>query len=125
MEINRRMIALVGISAFAVALAIVIGTRLTGELLMLALGLALGIVIGIPVGVLTITVGRWPQKRFLGTEEGSSSLTLTAEQADQLLTALDRPQQASPDTFTLPPRQNREFSAVGGAEINDDYDASR
>jgi len=122
MDINKRIIALVGISLFAITLAIVIGSRLTGEAMMIALGIAVGLVVGIPVGVLAITIGQRAQPHSRGAEEASTSLGLTSEQFEQLLRALDRPQQASPDTFTLPPRQNREFSAVGGAELDDTFD---
>ena len=122
MNINRRVIVLVGVSLFAITLAIVIGSRLTGEAMMIALGIAVGLVIGIPVGVLAITMGQRAHPHSRGAEEGSTSLGLTSDQLEQLLRALDRPQQASPDTFTLPPRQGREFSAVGGAELDDAFD---
>lgn len=118
---NRRIIALISISIFAIALAIVIGNRLTGETMVIALGIALGIVIGIPVGALTIMIGARMPGRSSGAEEGATTLVLTSQQADQLLRALERPQ-TSPDSFALPPRSDRSFSAVGGAELTDLFD---
>jgi hypothetical protein len=121
---NRRVIVLVGVSVFAVTLAIVIGSSLTGGTLLVALGIALGVVLGIPVGVMAVLVGiRREQStgRGLYVEEGSTAVVLTDEQADRLFRALDRPQ-ASTDAFTLPARQGRQFSAVGGADLSDTID---
>jgi hypothetical protein len=122
---NWRVIALVGVSIFAVTLAVVIGSRLTGEVLLIALGLAVGIVLGIPVGAMMVLIGRRSQQaagRASGIDEGSTAVVLTDEQADRLFMALDRPQQASADAFALPPRQGRQFSAVGGADLTDTVD---
>ncbi len=121
---DRRLIILVGVSVFAVTLAIVIGSRLTGESLLVALGIALGVLLGIPVGAMAVLIGRRGEQaagRAPGIDEGSALLALSDQQADRLFRALDRPQ-ASADAFTLPPRQGRQFSAVGGAELSETVD---
>lgn len=121
---KERMIALIGLSIFAIVLAIVIGTQLTGGALLIAFGIALGIILGIPVGAMAVLVGRrkGPTGQPWSAEEGSTMLTLTEEQAERLFKAIDRPQQASADGFTLPSRQGRQFSAVGGADLSDSAD---
>jgi len=119
---NRHLVVLAGVALFAVTLAIVIGSRLSGEVLLIALGIALGVVLGIPVGAMAVLIGRRGEQttgRMPGAEEGSTLLALTAQQADRLFRALDRPQQASADAFTLSARQERRFSAVGGADLTD------
>lgn len=119
---NRRVIVLVGVSIFAVTLAVVIGSRLTGQALLVALGIALGVMLGIPVGAMAVLIGR-RRELSAGIEEGSTAVILTDQQADRLFRALDRPQQASADAFTLPAaRQERRFSAVGGADLTDTTD---
>jgi hypothetical protein len=121
---DRRLIVLIGVSIFAIVLAAVIGSRLTGEALLVAFGIALGIVLGIPVGAMAVMIGR-RRDRTAGQssdiEEGSTTVLLTDQQADRLFRALDRPQ-ASTDAFTLPARQERQFSAVGGADLTDTID---
>lgn len=122
---NRRLIVLVGVSIFAVALALVIGSRLTGEALLVALGIALGVILGIPVGVMAVLIGRRGEKaasRASGIDDGSTAVVLTDQQVERLFRALDRPQQASADAFTLPSRQERQFSAVGGADLSGTVD---
>lgn len=122
---NRHLIILVGVSLFAITLAVVIGGRIEGEVLLIALGIAIGIVLGIPVGAMAVMLGRRGEQssdHMSGIEEGSTAVILTDQQADRLFRALDRPQQASADAFTLPSRQERQFSAVGGAELTDTID---
>ncbi len=123
---NKHLIVLVGVSIFAIALAIVIGSRLTDEALLVTFGIALGIVLGIPVGAMAVLIGLRKEQtvgRASGIDEGSTAVVLTDQQADRLFRALDRPQ-ASADAFTLPPRQERQFSAVGGADLSDVVDDS-
>ena len=118
---NRRLIVLVGVSLFAITLAVVIGTRLTGEALLIAFGIALGIILGIPVGAMAVLLGRPREQtagQISGVAEGTTLLALTDQQADRLFRVLDRPQ-APADAFTLPSRQERRFSAVGGADLTD------
>ena len=119
---NRRMIALVGVLAFAITLAIVIGNRLPGESVTIAFGIAVGIVLGIPAGMLAMTIGL-RRAHSPETAKGTTTLVMTPQQADRLFRALERPQ-ASPDGFTLPPRQERQFSTVGGADLADTFDES-
>ena len=121
---NRHIVVLVGVSIFAITLAIVIGSRLTGEVLLMALGIALGVVLGIPVGAMAVMLGRRKERkvsRESAIDEGTTAIILTDQQADRLFRALDRPQ-ASSDAFTLPARQERQFSAVGGADLTDEVD---
>ncbi len=121
---NRRIIVLVGVAAFAVTLAIVLGSRLSGEALLVVLGIALGVVLGIPVGAMAVLVGRrtgQAEGDVPGMAESSSVITLTDEQAELLSRALGRPQ-ASAEGFRLASRQGRQFSAVGGADLADSSD---
>ncbi|MBN1431044.1 MAG: hypothetical protein JXB07_21930 [Anaerolineae bacterium] len=118
---NKHVIVLIGVSIFAITLAVVIGSRLTGQVLVIALGIALGIVIGIPVGALTMVVGLRSRSQSTGVESGATTIVLTDQQTDLLIRALERPQ-TSPDSFTLPPRQDRSFSVVGGADLSDTFD---
>lgn len=125
---DRRVMVLVGVSVFAVVLAAVIGSRLSGELLLVAFGLAVGIILGIPMGAMVVLIGRRAGQtagRTSGIEEGSTAVVLTEQQADRLFRALDRPQQTSADAFTLPPHQGRQFSAVGGAGLSEPADNTR
>jgi hypothetical protein len=117
---NKRIIALIGVSIFAITLAIVIGISLTGEALMIALGIAIGVIIGIPVGAVAMTLGL----RVQSQSSPNTQLTLTPKQADQLMRALERPQ-TSPGSFSMPAHQERQISMVGGAELVDTFDDSQ
>ena len=115
---SRRIIIWAGVLVFAIGLAAIIGSRLPGETLGVALGIALGIIIGVPIGMLSVLIG---QRSRQAQSDSSAALMLTPDQADALLKALERPQ-VSPESFPLPPRQERQFSVVGGADVPDTPD---
>ena len=123
------MIGLAVLLVFAIVLAIVIGNRLSLQAMVIALGVAVGVAVGVPVGVLVATLkpGHTTAPRVLSLDgqrgdpdlqpgDVPTTIILTADQADALVKVLQR-QQARPESFALTPRQQREFTIVGGADL--------
>lgn len=113
--ITPRLLVLIGVIAFAVALAAWLSSLLVGDASLVALGMALGIILGVPIGL-----GSY----WLGFRRGQSAaaeqrplVTLTPEQSDILLRALER-QQTSPAAFGLATRQPRQITPVGGVDLS-------
>ena len=124
---TKRWIALIGVLAFAITMAIVLGNRLSGSgAEVLALGVSIGVVAGIIAGALVAWLGilrggtltRTAQEK---TRE-STTVVLPAEQADKLLKILSSREQASPSDFPMIANGERRFSVVGGATLDDEYE---
>lgn len=112
---NKNFLIPLGVVAFAVTLAIVMRDSLSGEAQLVAVGIAIGLIVGVPAGMLSMALaGR--ASRSDQPASPSPSISLSPEQTEMLLKAIER-QQASPAGFGLTSRQERTFSAVGGAEV--------
>ncbi len=114
---NRRWLVLVGVIAFAVTLAVVVGNRLaTTGALVVAFGIAVGVVVGVTAALLIIR----PGARHPGQAEGCDTTTvvLPSEQADLLIRMLNSRRQADPDAFPMVAERERQFSSVGGASLD-------
>lgn len=119
MSLNTRWIILVGVTAFAITLAVVLGTRLSGQTVWFAFALAIGVVSGVASGVATslmISSSWQPQKQSEEPNQFSATIPLTPDQAEVLVKLLGRPQ-VKAGSFTLRSTSGRQFSAVGGAEF--------
>lgn len=120
MNLNQRVMLLLAVLAFAVALAIVIGNRLASDTAMaVALGVALGVIVGVPVGVGAAMYVMRGHSKSLGavpTDEHHTTIVMPTEQADKLIQMVNSRRQASPDSFPLTARE-REFTAVAGATL--------
>jgi hypothetical protein len=123
MGMKWRIVALVGVAAFAVTLAILTGSALasTGAQAV-ALGIALGVLVGVPSGVVAALI----VLRRAGVDapraslpDDMTSIVMPAEQARTLIKMLSSRQQAAPEQFPMTARE-RSFSSVGGAEFDDD-----
>jgi hypothetical protein len=124
---SRRILIIAALLAFMIALAIVIGTRLTGIAAAIGFGIAVGVSMGVPVGVgMAYAIHRWglfpPEKSHYATWEDlePGMLLLTPEQADALLGNLE--QQPRSSASPRPPldrsgHRDREFTVVGGGGI--------
>lgn len=119
MSLNTRWIALVGVTAFAIVLAVVLGTRLSGEAVWFAFAMAVGVVSGVASSIATsmlISESRQSPSPRSDPEQTSATIPLTQEQADVLVKLLGRPQ-VPPGSFTLRSPSGRRFSTVGGADL--------
>jgi hypothetical protein len=115
---NKNLLIPLGIFVFAITLAIVLRDSLSGEAALIAVGIAIGLAIGVPAGMLSMTLaGRW-NRSVPPPVSQSSGLTLSPEQTELLLKAIER-QQASPAGFGLAARETRSFTSVGGANVAD------
>jgi hypothetical protein len=111
-----------GVLAFAIVLAIAIGTRLeTPVAQAIGLGVAAGVIAGMIGGIVTTLLilrrgnGGWP------SSEARDGILLTEEQTDALFMLLEgQPVSSAPSPLRT--RRNREFSAVGGAHLPDQQD---
>ncbi len=119
---NRRILTIVGVLAFAITLAIVIGTRVTGIATAIGFGVAIGVMVGVPVGIgMAYAIHRWGlfRERYATRDElEPGMLLLTPDQADALLGNLDQGQERT-SASPRPPldrssRRDREFTVVGG-----------
>jgi hypothetical protein len=111
---SNRFLISVGVTIFAISLAVLLRDSLTGEARLVAEGIAVGLILGVPVGMLSMGLAR----RAHRAEYGASAATpvLSAEQTDLLVRALER-QQASGMSFDSPSKGERTFEAVGGADL--------
>jgi hypothetical protein len=128
MSLNTRWIALVGVTAFAIVLAVILGTHLSGQAAWFAFALAVGVVSGVASGIassLLVSGSRQPKKQttYNDPDQVSATIPLTPDQADVLVKLLGRPQ-VQPGSFSLRSPSGRRFSAVGGAELTDEVDSS-
>ncbi len=122
---NRRILIPLGVVAFAAVLAVVVGNRLTTVgALAVALGVAVGVLIGAPVGAAVALIAvRGSIGALAGPQPaGTTSIVLPTEEAEKLIKMLRSRQQASPDAFPLVVDRERQFTAVGGAAIEQDDD---
>jgi len=110
------ILALVGVIVLAIALAFLLGNLLVGDASLIALGVALGILIGAPVGAIAYGLG-FRRGRSSTMAESAPVITLTPEQAETLMRALER-QQTSPAAFGVSTRQPRQITPVGGADLS-------
>jgi len=130
--LNRRILMVIGLFAFTITLAIVIGTRLTGIAAAVGFGVAVGVSVGVPVGVgMAYAIHRWglfpPNQDRTASWDGvePGMLLLTPDQADALLGTLD--QQPRGSASPRPPldrsgRRDREFTVVGGGGLDSPHD---
>ncbi len=123
---SRWLYLLVGVLAFSITCAIVVGKRLASvEAMAIALGVSAGVLIGVAVGVVIgLSAGGRDRGPFTSQEledgEVVVTLLLDQSQADVLIQLL-REHQALPGDFQIaaPSRRHREFTAVGGAQLAD------
>lgn len=118
---DRRWLALVGVLAFAVTLAVITGNRLatTGALTVvfgMATGVAAGVVAALTVIRLAQSRNDWPDGRERTT------LVMPTEQAERLIKMLNSRRQADPDAFPMVSERERRISVVGGASLDGVYD---
>lgn len=99
---RHRIVVVLGVMGFAVALGFVVGNRLPDQLLIIALAVAIGVVVGVPAGILTATF--W--LRAYSSQKGR----LTAESVGASRTT----------TVQAPHGGAREFDLVGGADLIED-----
>jgi hypothetical protein len=107
-----------GVLAFAVTLAAIVGTRLaTTGALAVALGVSVGIVAGVLSGLLIVfRLGRLAHPG--SPEEQQATIVMTPEQADTLIRLLASRRQASPESFPMVAAE-RHITAVGGANLDE------
>lgn len=111
---------------FASVLAIMLGLKLAGTAAAIAFGAAIGVLIGVPVGVITSFVlvrrGFVPHESSTShLQADSGAMMLTSEQAEALLNLLSQRSliQPAPGQFARPIPRDREFTVVGGADLDD------
>lgn len=124
MSLNTRWIVLIGVTAFAVVLAVILGTRLSGQVAWFAFALAVGVVSGVASGIAasTLITGNRPSPTSRrDPEQPSATILLTPDQADVLVKLLGR-SQSQPGSFPLRTSGGRRFSTVGGADFTDEPD---
>jgi hypothetical protein len=137
---SYRNVIFVAVLVFAIALAIVVGNRLSGEGMAVALGVAVGVAVGVPVGVLASLLTRSPSRssgyaHVLGQDDAEGYMValpdlepgqvpalvvLSAEQVAQLANIGngDGKARAMPQPGLARPKQRR-FITVGGADVPD------
>jgi hypothetical protein len=116
---NNRWLALAGITAFGVTLAIVVGSRMesTGAMA-LALGIAVGVVAGVAVGLLVALPQRGASRPSGSVSDDQNVIVLPPDQAQTLIKLLTSRRQASPEDFPMVADRERSISTVGGASID-------
>ena len=116
---NNRWVALAGITAFGVTLAIVVGSRMesTGAMA-LALGIAVGVVAGVAVGLLVALPQRGTSRSSDSVPDDQNVIVLPPDQASTLIKLLTSRRQASPEDFPMVADRERSISTVGGANID-------
>lgn len=120
-RLNRQVIILIGVVAFAVMLAIVVGNQLVSvQALAIALGVAAGIIVGVPAGILIMLYGlRNNYVRvddlvdYFEAQYASVAPASTAPAPKKRTRTAAAP---PPEEETLAPRRERDFSAVGWTE---------
>ena len=115
---NRNFVIPLGVIAFAVMLAFVLRDSLSGEAAQLAAGIAIGLIVGVPVGMASMGLAVRASRYTQPPVSQSAGLTLTPEQTELLIKAIER-QQANPAGFGLAARQTRSITSVGGADVSD------
>ena len=135
---SYRTVIFIAVLVFSVALAVVVGNRLSGEGMAIALGVAVGVVAGVLANLLTRkALGASTGQAYILGEDGSEGymvalpdlkpgqvpalVVLSAEQVAQLAQvgqgngkAKTKPQPVSPSK-----PERRQFIAVGGADVPD------
>ncbi|MBN1120263.1 MAG: hypothetical protein JXJ17_04240 [Anaerolineae bacterium] len=116
---NNRWVALAGITAFGVTLAIVVGSRMesTGAMA-LAMGIAVGVVAGVAVGLLVALPQRGTSRSSGSVPDDQNVIVLPPDQAQTLIKLLTSRRQASPEDFPMVADRERSISTVGGANID-------
>jgi hypothetical protein len=116
---NNRWLALAGITAFGITLAIVVGSRMesTGAMA-LALGIAVGVVAGVAVGLLVALPQRDAFRPSGSVQDDQNVIVLPPDQAQTLIKLLTSRRQASPEDFPMVADRERSISTVGGANID-------
>jgi len=115
---NKNFLVPLGIVVFAISLALMLRDSLTGEAALIAAGIAIGLAIGVPAGMISMSLAARGSRSIPPPISDPGSLTLTPDQTELLLKAIER-QQASPAGFGLAARQPRSFTSVGGAPVAD------
>ena len=118
---NKHWIALLGILAFAITLAVVAGSQLgSTNALAVALGVGVGVAVGIPVGLaITLSVSGKLLPRATSQEQDTTTIIMPAQQAEMLMKVLNSRQQAAPEDFPMVAAE-REFTVVGGAGLDEE-----
>ncbi|MCC6904219.1 MAG: hypothetical protein IT326_00150 [Anaerolineae bacterium] len=120
---STRILALIGVLAFSVALAVIVGSQLTSpQALAVGLGVGLGVSVGVLLGVLIARLT--PRTRRLELRDGErvTALVMSADEAAALIKVLDRAA-AQPETAAqpvTPPTRRRELTSIGGATFSGD-----
>ena len=114
--LSSPVLGLIGVVAAAAILAFVLSGLLSGDGELLTLGIAVGVLLGAPLGGITVWLA-YREGQKAGTANQSPTVTLTPEQSEALMRALER-QQTSPGGFGLTTRKGRDISAVGGADLS-------
>ncbi|GAB4470948.1 MAG: hypothetical protein Kow00124_07580 [Anaerolineae bacterium] len=120
---NRRLIALVGVVAFAVTLGIVAGSRLTGTTaLAILLGVAIGVVVGVAIGLAVAlhtlrrsTIPVDELYNYLDALYAGGGVTLPPQPGDARTTP-------SRSGGALTTRRTRQFTAVGWTTPPEGFD---
>ena len=116
---NNRWLALAGITAFGITLAIVVGSRMesTGAMA-IALGISVGVIAGVAVGLL-VALPRNGASRSSGSGlDDQNVIVLPPDQASTLIKLLTSRRQASPEDFPMVADRERTISSVGGANLD-------
>ena len=114
--LTPRVLGLIGVVIIAAILAFALSGLLTGDAALLTLGMAIGIALGVPLGGIVVWLA-YREGVKTGSSTRSPNITLTHDQSEALMRALER-QQTSPGTFGLTTRKTRDISAVGGADLD-------
>ena len=109
-------LGLLGVVVVAAILAILLSGLVTGDTALLTFGIAIGILLGAPVGGVVVWLA-FREGQKAGSISNPPVVTLTTEQSETLMRALER-QQTSPGGFGLTTRKGREITAVGGADLS-------
>jgi hypothetical protein len=135
---------------FAGVLAVVVGTRLSGQAAAIAFGVAIGVIIGVPAGVASAAVmlRRMPvsytesqpgvqEVQLRWNDIPAEIMMLTPDQAQALIMLLQQPalqsvppaapysEKSSGPAPSAPPdpaARSRDISVVGGADLSQSFD---
>lgn len=118
---STRTMLFAALLVFAVALAIVVGSRLSEAAMSVVLGVAVGVAVGIPTSVLVAVLTRqvvlemptnqgW-QAQYEGSQDGQPSNGRSRPQTRQEPTSQNAPRQPLPTRYD----KGRQFTVVGGA----------
>jgi len=114
---SKALLAPLGVSVAAITISIWLASQLPPDTWPLVIGLTIGLIIGIPVGMISIMLAIYYAQPPL-----SSSLPFDA-QLPSAPSRLTQHQHLSGVDANSPTRTERQFSAVGGADVMGDADS--